>query len=273
MFGNIWNHDTIRKYIIYFGTLFSDVMLSRGDGDIPDQLMKVPIQYGPREKFLSRSEGNPDLERPIAIQLPRMAFEMTNMVYDPERKIISAKKLRSVGSDPNQMNYQHTPTPYNFTFELNIMVKNAIDGVRIVEQILPFFSPDFMGTLNINNLGGGWDVPLTLNSVVRTDTYEGSYEQRRTHIWTLTFTMKGWFFGPTKSGEVIKQVEVYFRIPKPGHTMYEAVGNTPSVLDIIITPGLTPDGKPTSNPAESIDKAFIVATDDYGFIEEFTETI
>ena len=275
MFGQIYAHDTIRKYVIFFGTLFSDINLIRGEEDAPTQTMRVPLNYGPKEKFLARAEGNPDADRKIAIQLPRMAFEIMGVEYDAERKLSTTGKIRGADPDfPNKLQYQYNPVPWNIHFNLYIMVKNAVDGTRIIEQILPFFDPDFTATLKVNpDLGMNYDVPLVLNNADLMDTYEGSFETRRAIIWTLSFTLKGWIFGPTRSGNIIKQVEVYFRVPPNGVVIADAIGNTDPSISITITPGLTANGEPTSNSALTIDKNLIEKDDQWGFITEFTETL
>lgn len=274
MFGQIWNHGTIRKYVIYFGTLFNDVWLTRDDsaGDRV-QTMKVPLNYGPKEKFLARLEGNPNLDRPIALQLPRMSFEIINFAYDPNRKFSTIGKISSVDPlDPSKARYQYNPIPYDIEFSLYIMVKNAEDGTRIVEQILPFFAPEWTATLNINpELGIKYDVPVVLNSISQEDTYEGDFITRRAIIWTLNFTMKAYIFGPTRTGNIIKQAEVNIKIPEAGVSVDDAPPTTPNTIEITITPGLTANGEPTSNASLSIDKSEIKATDNYGFIVDFQE--
>lgn len=274
MFGQIWNHGTIRKYVIYFGTLFNDVWLTRDDntGD-RIQTMKVPLNYGPKEKFLARLEGNPGLDRPIALQLPRMSFEIINFAYDPNRKLSTIGKISSVDpTDPSKARYQYNPIPYDIEFSLYIMVKNAEDGTRIVEQIIPFFAPEWTATLNINpDLGIKYDVPVVLNSISQQDTYEGDFITRRAIIWTLNFTMKAYIFGPTRTGNVIKQAEVNIKIPEGGVSVDEAPPTTPNTIEITITPGLTANGEPTANASLSIDKSEIKATDNYGFIVDFQE--
>lgn len=276
MFGQIWRHDTLRKYVIFFGTLFNEVYLARGDIDIdPNQVMKVPLNYGPKEKFLARLEGNPDLDREIAIQLPRMAFEITGFAYDADRKLPSTNKICVPDpSNPGKKLYQYAPVPWNITFNLYIMVKNASDGTRIVEQILPFFKPEFTGSLHINQeMLSTYDIPLILNNLDLMDTYEGSFEQRRAIIWTLSFTMKAWFFGPVRSGAIIKQAEVYMRTPD-GLTIDEGIAaNTAASQIITVTPGLTANGEPTSDPNLTIDKSLIDVTDNYGFIVDFDENV
>jgi hypothetical protein len=273
MFGQVWNHGTIRKYVIFFGTLFSEVYLQRDTAaGTTTQTIKVPLNYGPKEKFLARLEGDPELNKSIAMQLPRMTFVMGDMFYDPARKLASTGKMRRPDPDnTDQAQFQYNPVPYNFNFDLHIMVKNAEDGTRIIENILPFFTPEFTATLNLNSaLGQQYDVPVILNSVVQQDSYEGNFEQRRAIIWTLSFTLKGYLFGPVRTSGVIKQAEINLRIPEVGVTAADATANTSDLAaTITVTPGLTSAGEPTSNASLSIDKSLIVSTDDYGFITEF----
>jgi hypothetical protein len=274
MFGQVWNHGTLRKYVIYFGTLFNEVILTRDDAQ-GNQVayMKVPLNYGPKEKYLARLDGNPALDRPIAITLPRMAFEMMDIRYAADRKLPTTNKLRTTGITPDSAKYQYNPVPYDMIFNLYIMVKNAEDGTRIVEQILPFFAPEWTATLNINpDLGVKYDVPVVLNSVRSEDTYEGSFEARRALIWTLQFTMRGYLFGPTKEAKIVKQSEINLIVPN-GQTIAEGIANTSllNTVEITAIPGLTANGNPTSNAAASIDKSDILSTDDYGFIIDIQE--
>jgi len=245
--------------------------------------MRVPIHYGPREKFLARLDGNKNLDRKIAITLPRMAFELTNLYYDSDRRL--AKTNRILATDPNDSSKtisQYTPTPYNFEFTLWIMVKNAEDGAFIVEQILPYFNPGWTAALNINpDMGQSYDVPLSLDSIVSEDTYEGDFITRRAIIWTLTFTMKGWIFGPTNRDEsgIIKDVDVSFTIPGLGLTVCEANStNSSTSTSFNVTPGQDANGTPVSwyGDANSSARPEVVNTstisigDDYGFMTDFT---
>jgi hypothetical protein len=238
------------------------------------QTIKVPLNYGPKEKFLARLEGDPELNKSIAMQLPRMTFVMGDMFYDPARKINSTGRMRRTDpSNPDQAQFQYNPVPYNFNFDLHIMVKNAEDGTRIIENIIPFFTPEFTATLNLNPaLDQKYDIPVILNSVVQQDTYEGNFEQRRAIIWTLSFTLKGYLFGPVRTASVIKQSEINIRVPEVGVTIDDANTTTSDVgLRIVVKPGLTIDGTPTTNAAVSIDKSLIVSTDNYGFITDFED--
>lgn len=252
MFGTTFGHGTLRKYVIYFGTLFNNIWLKRYDnaGNLT-QTMKVPLNYGPREKFLTRLEANPDLRRPIAIQLPRMTFEMTGIYYDPSRKLNAVNRTTApVPGDVGATRWQYQPVPYNIDFTLSIMVKNIEDGTYIVEQILPYFNPVWTATLNLNpDLNQKHDVPITLDNIVCDDTYEGDFVQRRAVIWTLNFTMKGYFFGPTiqDSGSIIKDIDINLRTPSNGTSIADANStNTNYILNVGITPGQDANGNPVS---------------------------
>ena len=280
MFGKTWHHGTLRKYVIYFGTLFNNLYINRkNSGGETVQTLKIPLNYGPKEKFLARLEGNPDLQNAVAISLPRMAFEMTGIRYAPERKLTTIHKEYKILT--NGFSYQYRPVPYDMTFQLSIMVKNAEDGTKIVEQILPYFTPEWTNTLNIMpDLDFKLDVPVILNSVNVEDSYEGSFMERRAIIWTLEFTMKGVLFGPTitqKSGQgtggLITQVEANFYAVNIATAFKDAAATGVGAdydLTVKVTPGLDANGDPTTNSAITIDRNLIQPTDDYGFIIDFT---
>lgn len=276
MFGRTWNHDTLRKYIIVFGTLFNDIYINRTNStDEIIQTLKIPLTYGPKDKVLARLEQNPTMGNQIGIVLPRISFEMTSMEYDPTRKLNTLNKLTkqsaTAGTD-DEVKYQYQPVPYDMQFEMNILVKNSEDGTRIVEQIVPYFTPDFTVSVNLMpEVDAARDIPIILNSITHQDTYEGSFEERRAVIWTLTFTMKGWLYGPTKKSKLIKYAETTFRLPETVST-----GNTTNTTNTVIVaskPGLTANGTPTSNAAASIDYDEIISTDNYGYINTITENL
>lgn len=206
MFGQVFYHDTIRKYVILFGTLFNDIYIVKNDGTDNTQTIKVPISYGPKQKFLVRLTQDPGLNKPVAIQLPRIAFELSDISYAPERKLPTINKIAVQDpNNPDRLYYQYSPVPYDLEFNLSIMVKQAEDGTRILEQILPFFTPDWTPTLNLDaTMQHKYDTPVTLNSVTSEDTYEGNFVERRALIWNLQFTMKGYIFGPTRKQKSIK---------------------------------------------------------------------
>lgn len=274
MFGQTWSHDTIRKYVILFGTLFDSIYINRkNNAGETVQTLKIPLNYGPKEKFLARLNSDSTLNQSTAITLPRMAFDMTTMSYAADRKPNTINRLtKAYAADNNKISYQYAPVPYDFTFSLYIMVKNADDGTQIIEQILPYFTPEWTATVNlVPAVDGKFDIPIILNDVSMDDTYEGNFETRRAIIYTLTFTVKGWLFGPTKTSEIIKEINVDIRVPNTNVlpiVANTAIGNS---VVITVTPGLTANGDPTSNASLSVASGDIAVGDNYGFIVDFEE--
>lgn len=276
MFGRTFTNDVIRKYIVLFGTVFNDIYINRDDanGEII-QTIKIPLSYGPREKVLARLDGDPTLDRQIATIVPRITFEMTTFEYDPTRKLNTLNKLTkqsaTAGTD-DEVVYQYQPVPYDINFTMSILVKNAEDGTRIVEQILPYFTPEWTASVNlVPEVDGPRDIPIILNNVSVEDQYEGAFTERRAIIWTLDFTVKGWLYGPSKKSSLIKLAETTFRLTDDVDTA--SPSNTANTVVISSQPGLTANGTATSNSSASIDYTEIKSTDDYGFITTITENI
>ena len=207
MYGNHFYNETTRRYVAVFGTMFNDIEISRKTGNTTTQRMKVPINYAPKQKILARIDQNLQNNAP-AITLPRMSFEMTGMTYAPDRKLTSVTKLVRASAADGTMTSMFAPAPYDVEFQLNVMTKYNEDGTKIIEQILPFFKPDCTVSVKlIDELETYFDIPIVLNSVSQEDTYEGDFESRRALIWTLGFTMKGYFFGPVSTKKQITFVD------------------------------------------------------------------
>jgi hypothetical protein len=241
--------------------LFDDINITRTDSSgLEVDIFKVPLSYSPKEKMLARVRQDPTITTPAAITLPRMSFEYTHIGYDPDRKL---KKLGGVileGSDANHMKRVFNPVPYDIQFSLYIYVKHTEDATKIVEQILPFFTPDY--TLSVNLVPEAnitRDIPIVLNQVTQTDIYEGDMLTRQMLIWTLDFTLKGYLWGPVVDKPVIKFVNTRTFV---GNT---TTANTP-VLTTNTYPGLDANGNPTTNSAITIDPLLINFDDDYGII-------
>ena len=204
-------HSTIRKSIIAFGNMFNNLYIDRLDssGNVA-QTLKVPLSYAPRQKFLARIEALPEREEPgIQVLLPRMAFEMLSIEYDPSRRVSIVQQNRAINNTSSTVNAQYAPSPYNIQVALYAYVKNQDDGLQILEQILPYFNPDFNLSLNaIPQLNIKNDLPILLNDISYEDQYEGDFNQRRAIIWTLNFTMKLNFYGPINKQSVIRTVNV-----------------------------------------------------------------
>ena len=211
MLGQQFYHETMRKVVVGFGTMFNNIQLVRKDnnGNIT-QSMKVPLAYGPREKFLVRLRDEPDLNKATAITLPRIGFEIANLSYDPSRKLNRVQKFKKVkGANSDQLDTQYMPVPYNLDFELYILAKQSDDALQIVEQILPYFQPDYSITIkDMTDMGIKKDVPVILNSISYEDDYQGDMTQRRAIIYTMSFTTKFYLYGPVTSSSVIKTVQV-----------------------------------------------------------------
>jgi hypothetical protein len=213
MLGQQFYHETMRKIVVSFGTLFNNIQIVRknSSGAIV-QSMKVPLAYGPQQKFLARINADPALGAKVAVTLPRLGFEMTGITYDPTRKLNRVQKFRKVKSstdDSNKLDTQYMPVPYNINFTLYAMAKNSDDALQIVEQILPYFQPDYTLTINdMADMGIKRDVPIILNDVSYEDNYQGDFTERRAIIYTLAFTSKFYLYGPVTSSSVIKTVQV-----------------------------------------------------------------
>ena len=247
MFGTHFYNEGLRKLTIAFGQLFNNIVLQNtsSTGAVTKRI-RVPLAYAPKEKFLVRLDEQSNLSsREFAITLPRMGFEMTGLNYDPSRKLNKLQKFRQVksGEDGKVLNFNYTPVPYNVNYTLNIFTATAENGLIIVEQILPFFQPEYTVTINmVPDLGIKRDVPIILNGVNYEDSYDGNFTTRRAVIYTLNFTAKTYLFGPMTNQKVIKEVQ---------DDLYSDTDTTNKAREerIIITP----------NPANAD------ADDDFGF--------
>ena len=197
---------------IAFGQLFNNIQIKRKDSTGSTiQSIRVPLAYAPKEKFLTRLDQQPDLDnREFAITLPRMSFEISTIEYDASRKLNRLQKFKKVktSADGKILDYNYMPVPYNISYSLNVFTATAEGGLQIIEQILPYFQPDYTVTVNaIPNLDIKRDVPIVLNNVNYEDSYSGDYTTRRAVIYTLGFTAKTYLFGPAQTQKVVKTVQ------------------------------------------------------------------
>ena len=212
MLGNRFYNQGFRKLIIAFGQIFNNIVIQRTNstGGVTARI-KVPLAYAPKEKFLVRLDQQANLEsREFATTLPRMGFEITGLAYDPSRKLTRVQKYSKVksGDSGEKMNYNYTPVPYNISMNLYVFTATAEDGLQIIEQILPYFQPDYTVTVNVvPDLGIKRDIPIVLGNIGYEDTYDGAFTQRRAVIYTLGFTSKTYLFGPMNNQGVIKTVQ------------------------------------------------------------------
>lgn len=245
-------HQHIRKAIIAFGTIFNQISVKRFNKENQAvQSIRVPLAYSAKNKFLARIAEVPSTTtQGTAIILPRMGFEITGLQYNPAKKINLLTKNVAVGSgdDPNTLRTQFTSTPYDMNVSLYVMSKNQDDGLQIIEQILPFFNPDFCVTINdIPAMGIKRDLQIILDSINYEDTYEGDYMQRRSIIWTLNFTLGLNFYGPVEQQSIIRTsiANTYTDIEQPNYQQRYQV---------------------TTNPGDA------TVVDDWDYVEQFDES-
>ena len=237
--------------VVTFGTIFNNIHLVRKDnnGNVV-QKMKVPLAYGPQQKFIRRLDQDASLDSKVAITLPRLGFEIQNLAYDPARKLNRVQKFKKTKNATTKQVYsQFMPVPYNLDFELYAMAKQSDDALQIIEQIVPYFQPDYTVTINdMSDMGIKRDVPIILNSINYEDSYRGDFNERRAIIYTLNFTCKFYLYGPVTSDKVIKQVQVdqYTDLPVNAPAREQRYTVTPS---------------PSTATAADVD------SDDFGFNE------
>jgi hypothetical protein len=208
--NNVFYHGIIRKSIVAFGRLFSDIYIDRKQGDSVAgntiQRLQIPLAYAPKEKWLVRIEQDPTLENHTYVSLPRMSFEIIGYAYDPLRKVNRMQQIKC-GDGSGSVASMYTPVPYNLDLSLYILTKTQEDGLQIIEQILPTFTPEYTMTINaIPDMNVKLDVPIILNSVAVADEYDGDFQTRRFVTHTLNFQMKINLFGAVIGRNVIDQV-------------------------------------------------------------------
>lgn len=204
MLGTYSYHEIFRKTVVAFGTLFNNIELRRSN-----EAMKVPLAYGPKQKFLARLDQTPDpTNKRVQITLPRISFEINGITYDPSRKVAPTQKIFLKNPDRNiTTKTAFMPVPYNLGFELAVISKNQEDGLQIIEQILPFFQPHYnLSVKLIPDLEETKDVPVVLKSLDYEDDYEGNFSQRRAVIYTLQFEVKTYLYGPVSESKQIKKI-------------------------------------------------------------------
>ena len=264
MLGTYFYHEITRKTVIAFGTLFNNIYVRHEDGagnDISE--MKVPVAYGPRQKFLARIQQQPELNKATQITLPRMSFEISSIQYDPTRKSGITQTFKA--KDGEQMKKVFMPVPYNLGFELNILTKLQDDGLQILEQILPFFQPGFTLSVDlVKSIGEKRDIPMVLQSITQQDDYEGDFATRRALIYTLQFTAKTFMFGPiadTPEG-LIRKVQLDYYSDSNTRTAKRVQRYTVAAK--------AKQDYNEDNVIDAKDDPFIEPGDDFGFTETST---
>jgi len=260
MLGTQFYNQAVRKTVISFGTLFNNIELKKiVDGQVME-VEKVPLAYGPKQKFLYRLQGNPTDGRKVAITMPRMYFEMTGIDYDASRKTPATQKYKTVINDEGkEVRTQYVPVPYNISFEVGILAKSQDDGLQILEQILPFFQPSFSMSIKfIPDMDEVRDVAIVLNNVDFEDDWEDDFSTRRSITYSMQFTAKSYIYGPYTKADVIRKSRII-----------ETIGDT-NVNKRHVELSYTPKAKTDINQDGQVtaaDDALVTADDDFGFNE------
>ena len=260
MLGTQFYNQAVRKTVISFGTLFNNIELKKVvDGQVME-VEKVPLAYGPKQKFLYRLQGNPTDGKKVAITMPRMYFEMTGIDYDASRKTPATQKYKTVINDEgNEVRTQYVPVPYNVSFEVGILCKSQDDGLQILEQILPFFQPSFSMSIKfIPDMDEVRDVAIVLNNVDFEDDWEDDFSTRRSITYSMQFTCKSYIYGPYTKADVIRKSRII-----------ETIGDT-NVNKRHVELSYTPKAKTDINQDGQVtaaDDALVTADDDFGFNE------
>jgi len=249
MFGDHFYHATMRKSVAVFGTLFNNLKVARkaSDGSILNQI-RVPLAYGPKQKFLARLDQETGFDATMAIKLPRMAFEITGISLDTTQKLAKRNQITEThASDVTKKKTIKHYTSYDIAMSLYIMAKNQDDGLQIVEQILPYFSPEYNVTITpVSGFNHKQDVAIILGGVQIEDQYEGDFVERRVLIYQLDFTMKMKFYGPTGDQGIIREVNIDFHDKDVTTALFEemdfTVGASDDADDYTVTTTITQDG-------------------------------
>ena len=229
MFGHFYNQG-MRKMTVASGQVFNNIQIKRTGSDSTIQSIRVPLAYAPKEKFLVRLDQQPNLEdRQFAVTLPRMGFEISGIEYDGSRKLTKVQKFKTTKTNTGVMNFNYMPVPYNISYNLYCFTATAEGGLQIVEQILPYFQPDYTVTINVvPEMGIKRDVPIVLNNINYEDSYSGDFESRRAVIYTLNFTAKTYLYGPASTQKVIRETQADMHTDLPAATREERITVVPN---------------------------------------------
>ena len=264
MLGNYFYHKIIRKTVTTFGTLFNNIQLKTLDANGKDVMQqKVPLAYGPIQKFLARLNAAPDLDKKVTITVPRLSFEMSGISYDSTRKVPPIQRNRAVGDgQTTTTKTQYLPVPYNIGFELNVIAKSQDDALQILEQILPFFQPQFSMTVDlIPEMNEKRDIPIILESIDFTDDYEGDYSTRRYIYYTLRFSVKTFMYGPVAANDIIRK--------SIATTLIGDKNTNARAMEYNVTPKALEDNN-NDGVINAADDALVQPDDDFGFNEGIT---
>lgn len=200
-----YNNQNLRKLVVGFGALFSNIEISHTDGDNGSEVrLRVPVHYSDQEKFIQRllqpSSITPGTR--IQIQVPIISFVINSIVADPSRRIgrfSSNVNLQNNSECVSVGNKITTQIPVNVAFNLFVYTRHTDDMFQIIEQIMPYFVPEHIIQMDMNDVYKGVQIPIIMVSNNLSQRYEGDLNSRRLNITTFQFVAKSWIFGEVKS--------------------------------------------------------------------------
>jgi len=246
MFTQFYN-ESIRKLVIGFGSLFNDIRVVRKNADgTTKETIRVPLSYGPKEKFIRRIQEQSSISSTTKTQitLPRIGFDITGISYDSTRKTNKLRVTSATPEDGISSSWNYAEVPYAISFGLYVFTRNQDDNLQIIEQILPYFTPEFIVTFKMNDVNSKVDIPIILNGTSTIEEYEGDFDSRRNITSTLEFTAKTYVYGPIKTSKIILQSEVDIH---GFDTAFDGLVSDPHDLRVGITGGFTGDGYTAGN--------------------------
>lgn len=253
-------HSLFKKYVIIFGTLFNNIRLDRIDENGNKTTIRVPIAYGPRDRFIARVEDNPEAIAKYSSILPRIGFEIKSLRYASNRKLATTGRKATLNNINGNNVYKkvYNPVPYDIHFTLSVLTKTTEDGTKIVEQILPYFTPEWTVSAKLlDDFDDITDIPVVLTDVSVQDNYNADFTARRAIVYNMEFVMKTYFYGPVTQAKIIKVAEV---------STYAPLDATDRSSSTTVQPGMTANGTPTSDINQSVSYSLIDETDNYGYI-------
>lgn len=284
MFGapGPWYNQTITKYNAAVGSIINNIYIQRfDDTGAVTQTIRVPLHYAIKDKMIARVETQPTLDRAFAVDLPVISYEYVGLNYAPDRKIGSMQRtVAKIPTDYNKMKYMWTPVPYDFGYRIYIYTLDMEDGHKIIEQILPFFTPDYTVNLELVPDMNDWrDVPIVLKNVTFQDMMSEDFKTRRMLIWTIDLTLHGWLFGPVKEKPVIKVITLNQHlatfVPGANTADITTIDNSNSPISGTTTevPGLTANGQPTTDPALTLPYSQIPVDSNFDVIVTYANAV
>lgn len=278
MLGNSpYYRESFNRLSAAFMSLFADISIQKRDaGSNVVKTVPVPIAYGPRQKWLAELQGNPDLNRPVGITLPRIGVEMIGFSYATDRKLNSTNQFsaQTANGDSSSSSFVYVPVPIDIAWRLDIMTNGTDDANQIIEQIVPFFTPEWVNRVKlVDELGIEFNMPVTFQSAALSDSYSnGDNSERRIMVWSLGFSMQAYLIGPPRTSKIIKISKVNLYTGVDANTDWASANSDIKwVYQANTSPGMTANGQPTTDPSQSVDPLTIKATDDWGYAVQITD--